>query len=79
MEKLKWRPLSFAVLLITALLLAACGSDAAGSTAPGSSKPMVVSKGPVVPDFSVSTGQETTFSLSNHQGDVVVLYFSFPG
>ncbi len=79
MRKLKWRPLSFAALLITTLLAAACGGDAAGSVAPASSKPVIAASGPVVADFSVSTGQDTAFSLSDHQGDVVVLYFSFPG
>ncbi len=79
MEQLKWRPLSFAALLITTLLLGACAGESTDSTTSVSSYPVTAASGPVVPDFSVSTGQDTAFSLSDHQGDVVVLYFSFPG
>ncbi len=79
MEKLKWRLLSLAALLITTLLLGACAGESTDSTNRVSSNPVAAPSGPVVPDFAVSTGQETTFSLSDHQGDVVVLYFSFPG
>ena len=79
MKRLRWQPLSFSVLLIAALLLVACGGSSTGSTAQVTSQQVVAARGPVVPDFSVSTGQDTTFSLSDHQGDVVVLYFSFPG
>ena len=79
MEKLKWRALPFTALLITTLLLAACGSDVSGSATAVKSKPVTASSGPLAPNFSVSTGQDASFSLSDHQGDVVVLYFSFPG
>ena len=61
------------------LLLAACGSGSVSSTDPLNSKPVAANNGPLAPDFTISTGEGTTFSLSGHQGDIVVLYFSFPG
>ncbi len=86
MKPLQWRLLPCSLLLMTILLLVACGSDsttgsqaAASSRLSQSSKPVTAVGGPVAPDFTVSTGQETAFSLSDHQGDVVILYFSFPG
>ena len=84
MNPLQRRLFPRSLLLMMTLLLAACGSDSAASQTVTSSSsrtsPQVkASIGPVVPDFDVSTGQETWFSLSDHQGDVVILYFSFPG
>ncbi len=84
MKPLQRRILPCSLLLMTILLLA-CGSDSTGSEEPASasssrsSKPATAASGPAVPEFTVSTGQETAFSLSDHQGDVVILYFSFPG
>ena len=37
------------------------------------------SQRPLAADFSVNTGGDSTFSLSDHRGEVIVLYFSFPG
>ena len=37
------------------------------------------SGGKQAPSFSVSTGGESSFSLDEHGGEVVLLYFSFPG
>ena len=34
---------------------------------------------PLVANFTVSTGQGSKFSLSDHGGDIVVLYFGVPG
>ncbi len=85
MKTLQWRPLSWSLLLMITLFLIACGSDStssqtvASSSSPRTSPQVEASSGPVVPNFTVSTGQETAFSLSDHQGDVVVLFFSFPG
>ncbi len=85
MKALQWRILPGSLLLMTILLLLACGSDSTGPEEPASSslsrssKPATAASGPVAPEFTVSTGQETAFSLSDHQGDVVILYFSFPG
>ncbi len=79
MKRLRWRLPSGSAILITTLLLAACSDTSTGSTAPVSSKPVIAASGLVAPDFSVSTGQNSAFSLSDHKGDVVVLYFSFPG
>ena len=36
-------------------------------------------KRPLAPQFTVGTGNGSTFSLGDHRGEVVVLYFSFPG
>ena len=60
-------------LVALGLALAACGGGSAGAD-PSSEKVR-----PVVSNFAVSTGQDTAFTLSEHAGDVVVLYFSFPG
>ena len=67
------------------LLLFACGGGPAGpepanGPVPSRSQDPAASVArPSVEDFSVSTGVGTSFSLSEHAGDVVVLYFSFPG
>ncbi len=85
MKPLQWRLLPWSLLVMITLLLAACSSDSTGSqtvassSSPRTSPQVEASSGPVVQDFAVSTGQETAFSLSDHQGDVVILYFSFPG
>jgi len=79
------RLLPWSGLLIITLILAACGGNSTGfstnasSSQRGSSQTAPASSGPVVPNFTVSNGEGTAFSLGDHQGDVVVLYFSFPG
>jgi len=72
---------ALAVPLLGLLLLAsACGGESTGqepriaSRLPAKS----VQAGPQVPDFALSTGHGSTFSLSSHKGQVVILYFSFP-
>ena len=84
MKLMQGRLLPWSFILMATLLLAACTSDSTipqplASSASGSVKQVRTASGPVAPAFAVSTGQETVFSLSDHQGDVVVLYFSFPG
>ena len=36
-------------------------------------------KRPLAPEFTVGTGNGSSFSLKDRRGEVVVLYFSFPG
>ena len=60
-------------LVALGLALAACGEGSAGAD------PSAGEVRPLVSNFAVSTGQDTAFTLSEHAGDVVVLYFSFPG
>ncbi len=73
---------ALAVPLLGLMLLAsACGGDSTGQ------EPRIASRlaakpaqaGPLVPDFAISTGPSSAFSLSDHKGEIVVLYFSFPG
>ena len=69
------------LLLVAGLTLAGCSGDAADSrpAAENLQSSNAQPSGPVAPDFIVSTGVGSAFSLAEHQGDVVVLYFSFPG
>jgi len=70
-----------ALLVVAGLLIAGCASGATGSRPAASNLQSSNAKpsGPVAPDFIVSTGAGSEFSLAEHKGDVVVLYFSFPG
>ncbi len=68
-----------AMLTSVGIALAACG-DASSASSPSSGvAPSQTAAGPVVADFTLSTGPASSFSLVEHAGDVVVLYFSFPG
>ena len=60
---------------ILGLALAACGGT---DTAANSAASQAID-GPIAIDFTVSTGPLSSFSMSEHRGDIVVLYFSFPG
>ena len=66
--------------LIAAFVACGGGSEVAPSEIRSSS---IGQSGPTpgkqAPSFSVSTGGESTFSLDEHGGEVVLLYFSFPG
>jgi hypothetical protein len=79
MVNLRWRLIWCPALLIATVLLAACWSETTVSIASVRSEPTTAARRLVAPDFSVGTGPNATFSLSDHRGDVVVLYFSFPG
>ena len=68
-----------ALLTSAGIALAACG-DASPAGSPSSGVgPSQTAVGPVVADFTLSTGSSSSFSLVEHDGDVVVLYFSFAG
>ncbi len=73
------------LLVALGLILGACASDSTASEPDLSSRQSEssslpdASQGPLAGDYSVSTGSETNFSLNDHEGEVVVLYFSFPG
>ena len=81
MKLLRRSLVGLALLMVGGLLMAGCasgsngGRPAAGNLQSSDAQP----SGPVAPDFIVSTGVGSTFSLAEHRGDVVVLYFSFPG
>ena len=70
--------------VIVTLLLVACGQSLSSSE-PTAGSASSVREGQAAideataPDFAISTGDGTIFTLSDHRGDVVVLYFSFPG
>ena len=72
-----WLPL----LLIMAVVLLACGGN--GPQGSGSNARVTAGVSPeagrLVPDFTVSTGRGASFSLSGHRGEIILLYFSFPG
>lgn len=83
MSLLPAAPLAVTILLtLGAVLTGGQGSPAAPPTdnsplPPAASADRVAES--VAPSFSVSTGRESGFSLEEHSGEVVVLYFSFPG
>ena len=85
---IRHRTLAFGLplLLLMATALAACGANGQGSSASEGSEsngrnPARVSQeaGPLVPNFTVSTGGGSSFSLRGHRGEIILLYFSFPG
>lgn len=74
-----------AVLFGLGGVLAACGGESSGIYSDGNER-SAASAGsasgdgsPMAPAFSVSTGAKSAFSLDEHGGEVVLLYFSFPG
>ena len=76
-------PIAVTMLLMLGTVLTACGGAPAGPPADNSSLPASASAAGVAeslaPSFSVSTGTGSVFSLDDNSGEVVVLYFSFPG
>lgn len=76
-----WLPL----LLMLPIALAACGNGPEDLALQGSlSNDQAIAGasqtgGPLVPDFTVSTGDGSSFSLSGHRGEIILLFFSFPG
>lgn len=70
------------ILVGMAAVLAACGGgntvapNETGSNVFGQSTPAI---GPMAPSFSVTTGGGSVFSLNEHRGETVILYFSFAG
>ena len=83
MSSRRLAPLAVTILLALVAVLTGCQSSPAGpqtensSLSPSASAASVVES--LAPSFSVSTGIESMFSLDEHVGEVVVLYFSFPG
>ncbi len=82
MSFLRLGPVLITALFALIVVLVACGGGSEGapsensSSSNGQSSP---AEGKQAPSFSVSTGGESTFSLDEHGGEVVLLYFSFPG
>ena len=72
-------PLAFALVLTLGGILTACGGSPAASSPLSSGAYSVGVKESLAPTFSVSTGAGSSFLSSEHTGEVVVLYFSFPG
>ena len=70
-----------ALLMVAGLAMAGCtsGPTAARPAAVDLQSSSAQPSGPVAPGFIVSTGVGSAFSLAEHKGEVVVLYFSFPG
>ncbi len=68
-----------AMLTSAGIALAACGGASSAGSIPTDVGPSRTAAGPAVADFTLSTGPSSSFSLVEHAGDVVVLYFSFPG
>ena len=85
MSLLRSGPVLAALLLGLFGALSACGGGLPdiSSESPGSSGPTAGlatgNTGLKAPSFSVSTGPESAFSLDEHSGEIVLLYFSFPG
>lgn len=74
-----------ALLGLLALAAAACSGASNGSASDGGA-PLVgraveatKSTGPLAPDFTVPTRGGPPFTLRDHRGEIIVLYFSFPG
>ena len=66
-------------LVLLGIALGACGSQSSDSGTSAGSGILPGSNRVAVADFRVSTGAESSFALSEHRGEVLVLYFSFPG
>ena len=65
----------FLVMFLLATVAMSCGTSAAGSSGGPAGQPVLAALAPdvVLPTFA------DDFRLSDHRGDVAVLYFSFPG
>ena len=90
MNSLSQRHVLGSILVAISLILGACANDptpTATAPAPTPTAPAPTAtanrvdsnQGPLAGDFSVSIGAESIYSLSDHKGEIVVLYFSFPG
>ena len=73
----KW-PVLVPALALMCMLLAACGSETA-ATVNDRTRQSSVSDRPIAGEYTLSTGPNSSFSSVDHAGDIVVLYFSFPG
>ena len=85
MSFLRHRTIWFVSAIVLLIILVACGGATAGEqtetsiSSIGISDPASNVGGPQAPAFTVSTGGGSTFSLGDHDDEVVILYFSFPG
>ena len=83
MSFLRLGPVLVAGLFALIAAFAACGGGSEGAPSEirssSNEQSAPASGGKQAPLFSVSTGGESTFSLDEHSGEVVLLYFSFPG
>ena len=85
MSLLRPGPVLVALLFGLVGVLAACGGGSSsiasesGASSASLSSFATGDTGPKAPAFSVSTGGDSAFSLDEHAGEVVLLYFSFPG
>ena len=82
----KRQALVLPLLLMLAVTLAACGGNEPEAIAQEVSVPNGRSlegispvAGQLVPDFTLNTGSGSSFSLRSHRGEIILLYFSFPG
>ena len=66
------------LLTLIALLIACEGAPAAPSRLSSGDSASGVAES-VAPEFSVTTGAGSRFLSTEHNGEVMVLYFSFPG
>ena len=76
-------PVAATVLLMLGGVLTGCQSSPAGPPADDSLLPSANSAAKnsqsLAPAFSVTTGTGSRFLSREHSGEVLVLYFSFPG
>ena len=83
MRFLRLGPVLVVALFALVAVFAGCGQGSEGAPSEISSNSIEQSGpgsgGGRAPSFSVSTGGESSFSLDEHGGEVVLLYFSFPG
>ena len=78
MNTLRIWPVLVPVLALMCMLLGACGSETA-ETVNDSTRQSSVGDRPLAGDYTINTGPNASFSSVDHAGDIVVLYFSFPG
>ncbi len=85
MSILRPRYLGVASLFLLLAFFVACSGKSAVPPIENSSNSFGISNTPpefgesIAPSFTVSTGGGSTFSLDEHDDEVVILYFSFPG
>ncbi len=82
MSFLRLGPISITALVVLIVVSFACGGGSEGAPSENSlssNRQSGPAGGKQAPPFSVSTGGESTFSLDEHGGEVVLLYFSFSG
>ena len=85
MSVMRPRYFGIASLLLLLAVFEACSGESAvapienSSNSFGTSNTLQEVGESIASSFTVSTGGGSTFSLDEHDGEVVILYFSFPG